>query len=419
MTNEAIRHLLENYGSIDEAAKHSGMSVRAFRVAAKAARLESPPQADTHASIEATKDGQVITLKSATVRTLEQALAVAEVDGNIWEVEKWTANKWDMAAKTATEKVSDNRWQREISAIELWQIKVFLKRRMPKPVSDAIANMLTDWKFEIPIYETLPNLDRHLLEISLYDAHFGKLCWGPETLNSGDLKTSAMHYAQAGDKMLTKVIGYPIDRILLPIGNDFFHINNWLNTTGKGTLQDVDTRLAKIFDVGCKSVINLINRCVQVAPVDVMWIPGNHDPETSWFMAKVIEAYYHETDAVRVCTDPTWRKYLKYGTTLLGYTHGNEEKESDLPLIMATEQPDFWAATTCRSWRLGHFHTKRQRKYTSGDTINGVTIDYLPSISMTDAWHFRKGYVGNPKAGEAWLWSHDEGYAGQFPARVG
>jgi hypothetical protein len=427
--------LVKEYGGITAAAKAIGVPYSTFHGAytkaggagrkkgehAKPAKAESvvtktePPSEGIEVVHE--KNATVVTCKSTTIRTLEEALAAAEVDLSVWEVESYTANKWDMAAKTSTRKVGKEHWVNDLSAIELWQVKVKLKRKLPKPIADAIAE-LVKVQYIPQVYKQLPLVDKHLLEISLYDTHFGKLCWGPETGNSYDLKTSKTYYLNAVERLLGRVSGYPIDRILLPIGNDFFHINNWINTTAKGTIQDVDSRMSKIFEVGCSAVIQAIDRCLTIAPVDVLWIPGNHDPETSWFMAKFVEAWYRDMPMCRVNTDPMWRKYVHYGCTLLGYAHGNEEKEADLPNLMATEQPQLWARSTCRGWRLGHFHTKRTRKYTAGDTINGVTVDYLPSISGTDAWHFRKGYVGNPKAAEAWLWSEEEGYVGQFSVRV-
>lgn len=382
------------------------------------AKTKTAPAKVLELTKDASKDGVIHTLVSNTARSEDDVVAAAGIDLTIWEVERCVYNKWDCVAKTATEKVAADRWQRELSAVELWQVKLWLKRRMPKYVTDAIDRRYDNFTFKPIKYSVLPNIDKHLMEVSLYDAHFGKLCWAPETGDTQNLATSKQYYLKAIQKLLTRAAGYPIDRILFPVGNDFFHVNNWLNTTAKGTIQDTDSRLAKIFEVGLDAIIEAVNRCLQVAPVDILWVPGNHDPETSWFLAKCLEGHYRTIDEVRVNKDPMWRKYVAYGKNLLGYTHGNEEKEADLPNLMAVEQPQLWAQCPYRGWRLGHFHTKRQRVYTKGDTINGVSVDYLPSLSGTDAWHFRKGYVGNPKAAEAWLWSADEGCVAEFFARV-
>ena len=53
------------------------------------------------------------------------------------------------------------------------------------------------------------------------------------------------------------------------------------------------------------------------------------------------------------------------------------------------------------------------------DTYGGVTVSVLPSLSGTDSWHYKKGYVKNNRAAEAYLWHHDDGYAGHGHVRDG
>ncbi len=78
---------------------------------------------------EEDKNNCVITSKSSTVRTLEQALEAAKVDLAVWEVERYIANKWDMGSKL--------RRNDQLQVVELWQVKVWLRRRVPKELSDA------------------------------------------------------------------------------------------------------------------------------------------------------------------------------------------------------------------------------------------------------------------------------------------
>ena len=409
LNDKQVLELVKTHGSVNKAAAAAGVARTTFQAWYHKATAITSGEPNTEITTDNTDQSTVITVKSSTVRTLDQALAAAEVDLNLWEVERWVANKWDNVAKTSTEKVSDTRWESEMTATELWQVKVWLRRRMPLSVATAIESILADHSYQPMTYDILPLTDRHLLELSFYDVHFGKLGWGREVGRDYDLKLAESYFRRAVDKLLPRVVGYPIDRILIPIGNDFFHINSWKNTTAAGTPLDVDSRMSKIFEVGCRAMIEAIDRCIVYAPVDLLWVPGNHDPETSWYMAKFLDAWYRNVDEVRVNAEPNHRKYVQYGSTLLGYTHGHAEKHDDLPTLMAVEQPQMWAQSTTRSWRLGHFHTKRQKRYTAGDTYKGVTIDVLPSLSGADAWHYQEGYVGNPQAAEAWPWSYDEG----------
>lgn len=367
------------------------------------------------------KNSQIITGISTTIRTLEAALKAAEVDLSIWEVERHTINKWDSASKTASRAIAERHWVKDITVTELWQVKIYLKRKLVRSEIEALNAINERIKARKPLSKsTAPRIktQTHLLEIALMDVHFGKLAWGPETGEDYDLELSKSVYLNAAEDLIQRTDSYNIEQILLPIGNDFFHVNNWQNTTEKGTQQDVDTRMSKIFEIGCDAVVSCIERCLKVAPVNVLWVPGNHDPETSWYLAKVIQAYYRNVSEVRVNKDPTFRKYVGYGVNLIGFTHGNEEPHQALPTIMATEQPDLWAKSTTRTWHIGHYHKKAETRYAAGDTFNGVSVQIIPSLSGVDAWHYRKGYVKGNRAAEAYLWSYTDGYVGHFSANV-
>ncbi len=106
-------------------------------------------------------------------------------------------------------------------------------------------------------------------------------------------------------------------------------------------------------------------------------------------------------------------QYYKFGNVLLGLTHGNEEKESSLPLRMATDaiSKPMWSETEFHEWHIGHVHRKRNLKYTVLDksrTVNedlGVTVRYLSSLTGTEEWHHKKGFIGAIKAAEAFIWN--------------
>lgn len=256
-----------------------------------------------------------------------------------------------------------------------------------------------------------------MMEISLFDNHFGMLAWGPECGGkSQDLKIIERLYSNAVNYMLDSVDPDRdrFEKILFPVGSDFFHVNDTKNVTpqNKNPL-DVDSRLAKIFSVGCMAVINAIEECRHVAPTKVVFVPGNHDSETSYFLCKYLEAWYRNCDDVSVDTGPAPRKFIRYGVNLIGLTHGSEEPWRDLPTIMATEVPGQWAETEHREWHVGHQHKRKQTQWLSADTIGSVTVRMLPSLSRLDAWHYKKGYCSQ-KAAEAYLWSRNNGYVGHL-----
>jgi predicted GIY-YIG superfamily endonuclease len=355
-----------------------------------------------------------ISSRSHDVQTVEDALKKANIDDAIWTVDRCVINSWEVAAK-----VKDASGEK-LETRPLWQVKVWLKRRIAKVFTDVADALVERMAKHAPRYKTPKYLKskapRHCLEISLNDVHFGKLAWQRETGEDYDVEITETVYQNAVVDLVAHAERYRLDRILFPVGSDFFHVNNADSTTRAGTLQDVDGRWAKVFEAGCAAVINAIDYCREHAPVDVFYVPGNHDFDTAWHLALYLKAWYRHDKAVIVDAEPTSRKYRSYGVNLIGFTHGNEEKHADLPTIMASEVPEQWAAAQVREWHLGHYHKVKETRHVTADTFGSVRVRVLPSLSGTDAWHYRKGYVGNMRAAEAYLWAFEHGYVGHFSA---
>jgi len=152
-------------------------------------------------------------------------------------------------------------------------------------------------------------------------------------------------------------------------------------------------------------------------PVDVLVIPGNHDFERSFYLGAYLEAWFNNDSQVWINNHASPRKYYKFGKVLLGLTHGGEEKEVSLPMLMATdvEAKPYWSETIYHEWHLGHIHRKRNVNYAILDrkrTVSedlGVTVRYLSSLTGTEEWHHKKGFVGAIKAGEGFIWNDEAG----------
>jgi len=209
------------------------------------------------------------------------------------------------------------------------------------------------------------------------------------------------------------VHGQKISKILIPLGNDFYNVDNKFNTTTAGTPQQEDTRWQKTFKAARELAVEVIDGLSSIAPVDVLIIVGNHDEERTFFLGDSLESFYHRNQNVNINNSPMKRKYYSFGKVLIGFTHGYWEKPEKLPFLMPTEQPERWAETIHREWHLGDKHHKKDLLYRTEDT-NGVTIRYLRALSATDTWHFDKGYIGAPRGAEGFLWHPVEGLIAQY-----
>ncbi len=237
--------------------------------------------------------------------------------------------------------------------------------------------------------------------------------WNEEAGCNYDLKIAKRLFMDSVMKLAQRATMFPVEMIVLPIGNDLLHVDYPIagkgGTTSKGTPMDVDTRYKKMFREARIMLVEAIEFLKLIAPVHVIVVPGNHDKERVFCLGDSIEAWYHNDNRVTINNEATARKYMVYGSTLIGYTHGSEEKVANLPQIMADEERIAWADTTWHEWHIGHTHAK-QEKMTE---IGAVRIITVPSIAPGDEWHNRKGYH-HVRAAESYLYEISAGYSGSF-----
>ena len=235
------------------------------------------------------------------------------------------------------------------------------------------------------------------LEISLPDIHVGK----------GDIYETMSEYLLSIMSLVTKAEKFGIDRILLPLGNDGMNSEGKRKTTTGGTPQDDSTHWQTSFRVYTAMTCAAIEELSKSYPVDVIIVTGNHDEERMFYAGEMLSAYFRASDRITVNNSGEYRKYYEYGTNMLLFTHGDKEKHADLPLIMATEQPEMFARTKFREVHCGHLHKEKMDEY------RGIKVRFLPSICSTDEWHKMKGYQ-HLRAAQAYLWNKKSGYEGHF-----
>jgi len=243
-----------------------------------------------------------------------------------------------------------------------------------------------------------------MLELPIMDFHLGKLAWGEETGGDDyDLKIAEELWRKTVEDLLCKIVifGTP-EYILFPIGQDFFHFDTPSVTTTGGTQLDSDTRWQKMFRKGVELLVWAIEQCHALAPVKVMWIPGNHDQMLSYAATVGIAQRYAETAGVEVDLSPSRRKYHQYGYNLIGFAHG-EDEGSRIDGLMQIEAPEAWGGSIWREMHMGHLHTERTV------TKNGIVFRRISAITATDAWHAEKGFIGSVRQAQAFIWHKKNG----------
>ena len=252
--------------------------------------------------------------------------------------------------------------------------------------------------------EYAPVEDPIVYEISLPDIHYGKL--DGQTLDEAEEV-----YMDTIKDLMHKASGLNIERILLPIGNDGMNSEGYSRATTKGTSQHDSAGWQETFIGYCNLMVRAINFLAGTAPVDVVVIQGNHDYERMFYSGEFLRAFYINDDGVTVDNNYDSRKYYKYGTNMIMFTHGDKEKKAEMPLIMATEQPEMFAQTTHREVHCGHLHKEMVNEY------RGIKVRFIPSICGNDEWHKMMGYEAK-RTGQAHIWNKLRGYEGYLQTNV-
>lgn len=267
---------------------------------------------------------------------------------------------------------------------------------------DARAAALVEALASRPV-TPLPRVDvahtSALAVIALYDAHIGK-----RDVEGGGLEHTVSTVVDATRRLAGRLIalGAP-ERVAIAVGGDFVHIDNDGSTTTAGTPQDTDASPSCILAAAIDCLVAVVEVMAQVADVELVVIPGNHDRILASAVMLALAQRYRESERVDVRVHHSTRAYLRWGACLLGFEHGDGPKVGDLGPLMASEQASAWGATRHRFWTVGHLHSVHERE------VNGVHVLQAPSLAGADRWHHRKGYTTSTRAMRAYLYDKAEG----------
>ena len=262
-----------------------------------------------------------------------------------------------------------------------------------------------------PTYPTIKHKksnNGHLLVIDIADLHINK--YAEAHLTGADYNSKiAVNRAIEGTKgLIQKASGFNVEKVVFVIGNDVLNTDNLSRSTTKFTPQDTDVNWFKAFNIAKDCYIKCIELCMQVANVDIIHCPSNHDEMTGCLLAQTLQAWFRNSKNLTFNISPKYRKYYQFHNSMLEFEHGHRGKMANLPLQMANEEPQMWANTKFRYAYLHHVHHQDKTQFKSGKDFTGCNVTYLRSPSSADLWHAESGY-SNMVAVEAFLHSKDLG----------
>lgn len=218
------------------------------------------------------------------------------------------------------------------------------------------------------------------------DPHFGQYSWADETGDDYDLNIAQKLHFDAVDDLVGRTLAAR-QAILVSVGDTTHGDDSTNQTPASRHNLDVDTRWRKVL----KTTVLTFERCVQRmlqkhATVEVLCVPGNHDPHASAAIVTALACLYRRNPRVTINESPSAFMYRRFGQNLIGVTHGDKCKLEKLGGLMAADRREEWGQTSHHHWFTGHWHHK---KFFEGEDW---TAEVLRTLAGKDAYAASHAY---------------------------
>ena len=285
------------------------------------------------------------------------------------------------------------------------------------PMMDGIATYLPTFKYKPFKAEKVVGEDIAVVGIS--DLHYMKQCFDDNGNDSYNREITVEVLNKANASLIGKMLRYgKPSKFIIPAGTDNLHVDGISHMTTAGTPQARQT--TGDWEVHIKNYVELfmqmVERYAQIAPVELIVMPGNHDYQTSRMLGVLLEMTYKNHPRIKVIHRPTAvRIYRQYGKVCHIYSHGEGES---LAKQDRTIHSKYLAEAKAQGVNLqevefityyhGHIHTEETKDN------SGITRVAFPSLATEDQWHKLAGYVGNKQGALIDLVSTTHGRSAMF-----
>ena len=289
-----------------------------------------------------------------------------------------------------------------VTSARVWNIAQSLAKSFD--IADEFENrgLGADPKIRRGSLRVPPVGEKYLIQLSTRDVHIGEK--GDPVEYEAELLgriQGALEFAQrAHGKM---------DTILLTLGSDMATVDNAQLATTRGTQLHPEGSVFDIMRWTRSYAVNAVEVCRQFSDNVVCILEGgNHDFVIGYAMAMVVDAWFRGCDDVEVILpdDGGIRTYYSWGSCLFMGHHGHISKPTDLPKIMASEEPRLWGGADYRYILLGHRH--HSQRWAMGD-VGGCEIIQTRSPSPETDYEHRMGYVDDVQSLESFVFSDRRG----------
>lgn len=276
----------------------------------------------------------------------------------------------------------------EQGKVRLQWIKTDLEQQQWHTIINAVLERIPQIITPLPpVRPTLIHANDLLALYPLADLHIGLYASLQDAERDWSLRDAVAMFQRCIDDLISRTPRAAL-AVLANLG-DFTHTDNLINRTPKSAAPlDASGRFIEIAQAALELAAYAIGRVAEHHGfVNVIWQPGNHDEATSLVMQSALALLYRDDARIRVHQSGSRTHCIQHGRVAIGFTHGDTIKASALPLLMANDYPEIWAATRYRVWHTGHLHHKAVI-----DERVGCIVEVHQSPAPRDAWHQQQGY---------------------------
>jgi len=248
-------------------------------------------------------------------------------------------------------------------------------------ITDAIGEALSEYRGAYLPSVSPDDTDDSITVYPLIDWHVGLLAWAEETGENYDL---AIAQDVIMSSMARLIAASPPSKQAVVLGlGDLLHFDGYEPVTSRSrNFLDADGRYPKVLKTSVQMVIATIDLALKRhETVLVRILPGNHDDQSAVAVSLALAMYFDGHARVSVDDSPHRLWWYRFGKVFFGAGHGEKIKMKDMPMIMACDRPQDWAASTNRRIYTAHLHHETTME------IGGVILKCLRTPVAKDAYH--------------------------------
>ncbi|AYP68242.1 hypothetical protein PQE75_gp237 [Bacillus phage vB_BcoS-136] len=312
------------------------------------------------------KSDKLIKMSSEQSKDVDYLLDAHGFDKTDWELVNARNNIWHVYSK-------------QDGVQELYSSKITVKPRVNGFDIDKLVEMVTAKREPIIVEKENTGNHSKLLEISLFDMHFGI--------------SSLEYYTYHLNEIVSKIRSRKWDTILIVIGQDLLHNDNFRGQTANGTnIDKVNMEVA--FDEALMFYESMIEEAIKESKkVECIYVKGNHDESLSYGLFRTLMKSFREEEkkeTISFDSSLKQRKAFTWENVFIGLTHGDKGANRLMENFLS-EFGKLIASANIREIHSGHLHTELTK-----DKF-GIVQRTLSTANKTDDWHDDNGFIGANK----------------------